>query len=218
MGYFGDDTFAFLRELKRNNDREWFNANKDRYEESVKEPFLQFINDVGPALRKVSPNLVADPRPTGGSLFRIYRDVRFSKDKSPYKTHVGAHFPLGKGTGGPGYYLHLEPGECFVAGGMWMPEPAALQGIRERIAERPAEWKKARGDLDRDDNALKRPPRGFDPEHAMIDDIKRKSFTASVPISDAQMKRADLTKTFVRSCERISPLMKFLAAAVGAKW
>jgi uncharacterized protein (TIGR02453 family) len=218
MGYFGDDTFAFLRELKRNNDREWFNANKDRYEESVKEPFLQFINDVGPALRKVSPNLVADPRPTGGSMFRIHRDIRFSKDKSPYKTHVGAHFPLGKGTGGPGYYLHLEPGECFVAGGMWMPEPAALQGIRERIAERPAEWKKARGDLDRDDNALKRPPRGFDPEHAMIDDIKRKSFTASVPISDAQMKRADLTKAFVRSCERISPLMKFLAASVGAKW
>jgi uncharacterized protein (TIGR02453 family) len=218
MGYFDEETFSFLRELKRNNDREWFAANKQRYEESVKEPFLRFIEDVGPELRKVSRNLVADPRPVGGSLFRIYRDVRFSKDKSPYKTHVGAHFPLGKGMASPGYYLHLEPGECFVAGGMWMPEPAALQSIRERIAERPADWKKARGDLDRDEGALKRPPRGFDPEHPMIEDLKRKSFTASVPLSDSQMKRADLTKTFVRGCERISPLMKFLASSVGAKW
>jgi uncharacterized protein (TIGR02453 family) len=218
MGYFGEDTFAFLRELKRNNDREWFNANKDRYEESVKEPFLQFINDVGPPLRKVSRNLVADPRPTGGSMFRIYRDVRFSKDKSPYKTHVGAHFPLGRGEAAPGYYFHLEPGQCFVAGGMWMPEPAALQGIRERIAARPADWKRARGKLDHDEASLKRPPRGFDPDHPMIEDIKRKTFTSSVRLSDAQMKRADLTKTFVQRCERIEPLMKFLAAGVGAKW
>jgi uncharacterized protein (TIGR02453 family) len=218
MGYFDEETFAFLRELKRNNDRAWFNANKERYEESVKEPFLQFIDDVGPALRKVSRNLVADPRPVGGSLFRIYRDIRFSKDKSPYKTHVGAHFPLGRGSAGPGYYLHLEPGQCFVAGGMWMPEPAALQQIRERIAERPAEWKKARGDLDHDEASLKRPPRGFDPDHPMIEDLKRKTFTSSIRLSDAQMKRADLQATFVRSCERIEPLMKFLAAAVGAKW
>jgi uncharacterized protein (TIGR02453 family) len=218
MGYFDEETFSFLRELKRNNDRAWFNANKQRYEESVKEPFLRFIGDVGPELRKVSRNLVADARPVGGSLFRIYRDVRFSKDKSPYKTHVGAHFPLGKGMTAPGYYLHLEPGECFVAGGLWMPEPAVLQRIRERIAERPADWKKSRGDLDRDEAALKRPPRGFDPDHPMIEDLKRKSFTASVPLSDSQMKRADLTKTFVRGCERISPLMKFLASSVGAKW
>jgi uncharacterized protein (TIGR02453 family) len=218
MGYFDEQTFSFLRELKRNNDRAWFNANKERYEESVKEPFLRFIEDVGPELRKVSRNLVADPRPVGGSLFRIYRDIRFSKDKSPYKTHVGAHFPLGKGMAAPGYYLHLEPDECFVAGGMWMPEPPSLQKIRERIAERPADWKKARGDLDRDEGSLKRAPRGFDPEHPMVEDLKRKSLTASVPLSDAQMKRADLTKTFVKSCERISPLMKFLASSVGAKW
>jgi uncharacterized protein (TIGR02453 family) len=218
MGYFGEDTFAFLRELKRNNDRDWFNANKERYEESVKEPFLQFINDVGPALRTVSRNLVADPRPVGGSMFRIYRDVRFSKDKSPYKTHIGAHFPLGRGMAAPGYYFHLEPGQCFVAGGMWMPERDALQSIRERIAERPAEWKKARGELDHDEASLKRPPRGFDPDHPMIEDIMRKTFTSSVRLSDTQVKRADLTKTFVRSCEQIAPLMKFLAASVGAKW
>ncbi|MGH2671548.1 MAG: DUF2461 domain-containing protein, partial [Actinomycetota bacterium] len=168
MGYFDEETFSFLRELKRNNDRAWFNANKQRYEESVKEPFLRFIEDVGPELRKVSRNLIADSRPVGGSLFRIYRDVRFSKDKSPYKTHVGAHFPLGKGMAAPGYYLHLEPGECFVAGGMWMPEPEVLQAIRQRIADDPSAWTKARGKLDHSEETLKRPPRGFDANNPMI--------------------------------------------------
>src|SRR5687767_11767844 len=127
MGYFDEETFSFLRELKRNNDRDWFKANKERYEESVKEPFLRFIDDVGPELRKVSRNLVADPRPVGGSLFRIYRDVRFSKDKSPYKTHVGAHFPLGKGMAGPGT-------TCI-----WSPESASSPagcGCRSRRRSR----------------------------------------------------------------------------------
>ena len=218
MTYFDAETFAFLRELKRHNDREWFTANKERYERSLKEPILQFISDVGPELRKVSRHLVADPRPVGGSMFRIYRDVRFSKDKSPYKTHLGAHFPLGGGMGGPGYYLHVEPGSCFVAGGMWMPEPATLQSIRERIAERPSDWTKARGKLDPAEDALKRPPRGFDADDPMIDDIKRKSFTASAPLTDQQMQRSDLVKTFVRGCEKISPLMRFLAGATGASW
>jgi uncharacterized protein (TIGR02453 family) len=218
MAYFDAETFAFLRDLKRHNDREWFAANKERYERSLKEPFLQFISDVGPELRTVSRHLVADPRPVGGSLFRIYRDVRFSKDKSPYKTHAGAHFPLGGGTSGPGYYLHLEPEECFMAGGLWMPDPAALQHIRERIAERPSEWTKARGHLDPAEDALKRPPRGFNADDPMIEDIKRKSFTASVPLTDKQLQRSDLVRTFVRGCERISPLMRFLAAAVGASW
>jgi uncharacterized protein (TIGR02453 family) len=218
VAYFDAETFAFLRDLKRHNDREWFTASKERYERSVKEPFLQFISDVGPELRTLGRHLVADPRPVGGSMFRIYRDVRFSKDKSPYKTHAGAHFPLGRGTSGPGYYLHVEPGECFVAGGTWMPDPASLQAIRERIAERPSDWTKARGTLDPGGDALKRPPRGFDADHPMIEDIKRKSFTASLPLTDQQLQRSDLVKTFIRSCEKISPLMRFLAAAVGASW
>src|SRR5918992_310398 len=142
MGYFGEDTFAFLRELKRNNDRDWFNANKDRYEGSVKEPFLQFINDVGPALRKVSRNLVADPRPVGGSMFRIYRDVRFSKDKSPYKTHAGIHFrhAFGKDAHAPGFYLHLEPGGSFAGVGIWRGGPATLGKIRDAIVDDPDAW------------------------------------------------------------------------------
>ena len=127
MGYFDRATLAFLSELKQHNDRAWFAANKHRYEQDLKEPFLDFISDAGPRLRAISKNVVADPRPVGGSLFRIYRDTRFAKDKSPYKTHAGAHFPVGgKGVHGPGYYLHVEPGRCFIAGGMWMPDPAPV--------------------------------------------------------------------------------------------
>ena len=167
VAYFDDETFAFLRELRSHNERAWFNENKDRYERSVKEPMLQFIGDVGPELRKLSSSLVADPRPVGGSMFRIYRDVRFSKDKSPYKTHAGAHF---QSKGGPGYYLHIAPAQCFIAGGMWMPEPAVLQRVRERISKRPADWKKARVVLDDPEDALKRPPRGFDADDPMIEE------------------------------------------------
>jgi uncharacterized protein (TIGR02453 family) len=218
MRYFDDETFAFLRDLKKHNDRDWFNANKRRYEESVKEPFLQFIADAGPELRKVSRNLVADPRPVGGSMFRIHRDVRFSRDKSPFKPYVAAHFPLGKRTGGPGYYLHLAPGASIVAGGMWMPEPPTLQQIRQRIAERRGEWAKARRDLDDDEAALKRPPRGFSPDDPMIEDIKRKSFTSSRRLTDEQLKRSDAMRTFIRGCEGLVPLMRFLASATRADW
>jgi uncharacterized protein (TIGR02453 family) len=216
--YFDDDLFAFLRELRSNNDRAWFQANKGRYERSVKQPVLAFVEDAGPQLRKLSKQLVADPRPIGGSMFRIYRDVRFSKDKSPYKTHVGVHFPLGGGVHGPGYYLHLEPRESFVAAGMWMPEPDALQQIRQAIADRPADWRKASGDLGEDEHALKRPPRGFDPEHPMIEDIKRKSFTGSLRLSQGQLTGDDAMREFVGTCKELSPLMRFLARAVGATW
>lgn len=219
MGYFDRGVFDFLAELKAHNDRDWFAANKHRYERDVKEPFLDFIADAGPALLRISSNIVADPRPSGGSLFRIHRDVRFSRDKSPYKTHAGAHFQVGgKGVHGPGYYLHIEPGGCFVAGGMWMPEPKALQMIRQRIADEPASWKRARGTLDHGEDALKRPPRGFDIGHPMIEDIKRKSFTSSRRLSNRQVVGPDLPDTFIRACRDLAPLMRFLAGAVGVRW
>ena len=219
MRYFDAGALKFLADLKRHNDREWFVANKERYETKLRDPFLDFIADAGPELQKINRNLVADPRPSGGSMFRIHRDVRFSKDKSPYKTHAGAHFQLGgKGVLGPGYYLHLEPGECMVAGGMWMPEPGSLQAIRERISSHAAEWTKARGRLDPAGDALKRPPRGFAPDEPMIEDIKRKSFTASVPLADAQVTSTDLMRTFIRNCRGIAPLMRFLAGSTGAPW
>jgi uncharacterized protein (TIGR02453 family) len=218
MKYFDDDLFAFLRELKSHNERTWFATNKGRYERSVKEPVLAFIGDAGPQLGKLSKQLVADPKPVGGSMFRIYRDVRFARDKSPYKTHIGVHFPLGKGEAVPGYYLHLEPRECFVAAGMWNPGSEQLEQIRRAISSRPADWRKASGDLNEDENALKRPPRGFDADHPMIEDIKRKSFTGSLRLSDKQLVGDDVMQTFVKTCKELAPLMRFLAKAVGATW
>ncbi len=114
--HFSPALFAFLRELKANNSRPWFQANKERYEREVREPMLCFIADFGVEARKISPYIVADPRKAGGSMFRIHRDTRFSKDKSPYKTTVGAQFrhEQGKDVHAPGFYLHLAPGEAFA--------------------------------------------------------------------------------------------------------
>lgn len=217
--YFSNETLEFLNDLKKRNDRVWFQKNKSRYEEHVKEPFIAFISDVEPQLHKLSPNFVADPKPVGGSLFRIHRDVRFSKDKSPYKTHAGAHFQLGgKGVHGPGYYLHVEPGASYVAGGIWMPDTNALRMIRQSIADSPPTWKKAREVLSSDHERLVRPPQGFETSHPLIEDIKLKSFTGGVPLSDRQVLGQELMGVFIGGCKWLTPLMKFLAEAVAVPW
>jgi len=217
--YFSPALFDFLSDLSDHNNKAWFEANKDRYERHVKEPFLQFIADSATPLRKISRNIVADPRPVGGSMFRIYRDTRFSKDKSPYKTAIAAHFPLGgKDVNGPGYYLHLEPGRSLVGGGMWMPDATVLAAIRGRIVDKPADWKKARVTLDEEGEALERPPQGFDPNHPMIEDIKRKSFTGGTMLADKKVVGSDFMETFVDACRDVAPLVRFLAAAAGVPW
>src|SRR6202022_2317029 len=136
--------FDFLRELRVNNHREWFQRNRARYEKDVRDPALQFITDVGPALRKISPHLVADSRPVGGSLFRINRDIRFSADKSPYKTAVGMSFghDEGREAAAPGFSLHLEPGESFAGGGIHMADNATLNKIRDAIVADSSGWKR----------------------------------------------------------------------------
>ena len=134
MTYFTPESFAFLRELRENNNRDWFAANKQRYEREVRDPALRFISDFGPHLLRIAPRLVADPR---RSMFRIYRDTRFSRDKSPYKTHVGIHFFHEKAKAAasvPGFYLHISPGESFAAAGIWHPDPRSLGKVREAIA------------------------------------------------------------------------------------
>jgi len=123
--YFTPELFSFLKQLKRNNRRNWFLKNKDRYEEIARQPALRFISDLRFQLRSVSPWLVADPAPHRGSLFRIYRDVRFSSDKSPYKTHLAMQFRHAgskEGVHRPGIYFHIEPGASFIAAGTWRPE------------------------------------------------------------------------------------------------
>ncbi len=219
--YFSPDLFAFLRALKRHNNREWFLANQARFETSVRDPVLRFITDFGPHLARISPRFVADPRPTGGSMFRIYRDVRFSADKSPYKTHAAAHFfhRASKATGhAPGFYVHLAPGECFVGGGLWHPDTAMLVKIRDEMVDRPAAWKRARRGLKLEGAALSRPPRGFDPKHPLIDDLRRKDFVAGRSFTERQVCSPRFMSDVVAECRRLSPLVEFLTKAVGLKW
>lgn len=218
-GFFGKDLFDFLADLREHNDRGWFQENRERYEGALREPFLDFITAAGGELAKINPNIVADPRPQGGSLFRIHRDVRFSKDQSPYKTHAGAHFPVGgKDVHGPGYYLHLEPRACFVGAGMWMPGTPGLTKIRDYIVAQPEQWKRIRGLLGEDESRLKRPPKGYDPDHRFIEDLKRKSFTGGSALTQKEVLSPGFMKVFIGRCREVTPLVGFLAKAVGAPW
>ena len=221
--YFSRGLFAFLAELKAHNDRKWFQANKTRYEKDVRDPFLRFTADLRPRLQKLDRHFVADPRPVGGSMMRIYRDIRFSKDKSPYKTAVAAHFPHAKAKEGaaPAYYLHLEPERCSTGGGIWRPEPGALRKIREAIADDSRRWQHIRSGRDfrstcgMAGESLKRPPPGFDPVHPLIDDIKRKDFAFSSPLSEREVCAKDFLDRVIADYRAAAPFMRFLSEAVG---
>ncbi len=145
--YFSSELFQFLKQIKRNNRRPWFLKNRERYEEAVRQPCLRFLTDFVFRMREISPWVIANAKPNGGSLMRIYRDIRFSADKSPYKTYVGMNFPHASATEevhGAGYFLQLEPGASFLAAGAWHPDRRSLAKIRDAISWRPDEWKKAR--------------------------------------------------------------------------
>jgi len=143
-GHFGPDFFRFLVDLRDHNDRHWFLAHKDRYETAVRDPFLRFVADLGPLLQKLPSPFTADPSPVGGSMMRIYRDIRFSPDKSPYKTCVAAHFRHVdlKGESAPALYLHLEPGESGLGGGIWRPAPPVAKRIRDAIVRDSSRWRR----------------------------------------------------------------------------
>ncbi|HKD00507.1 MAG TPA: TIGR02453 family protein [Methylomirabilota bacterium] len=212
------DVFAFLGELRRHNNREWFNENKDRYLAEVRDPMLALIGSLAPELARLSRHISVDPRPNGGSLMRIYRDTRFSRDKTPYKTNVGIHFGLkaARDFETPGYYLHLEPGWVFMGAGLWHPGADALRAVREAIVRDPRGWKQARRvGLSHDEASLKRPPRGFDPDHPLVEDLKRQSFTTGVEFSERQACAPDFPARYVTACRRATPLMRFLAKALG---
>ena len=223
MAFTGFDKtfFTFLKQLKANNNREWFNANKSRYQEDVEAPALAFIADFAPKLKTISPRFVADPRRTGGSMFRIYRDTRFSHDKTPYKTHVGLHFwHDGEDLeSAPTFYLHLQPGEIFGGGGVWHPDPVTLRKIRLRIDEAPKEWKAVlAAKLDIEGGSLKRVPAGFAPDHPFATDLKRTDHFASEEFTAADLGSAKFLTQYANTCKRMAPLMKFLTAAAGRKW
>lgn len=219
------DFFVFFKELKANNERAWFEENKQRYKDSVVAPLSDFITAMAPRVAKISKHIVADPRPNGGSMFRIYRDVRFAKDKSPYKTHAGVHFrhALGRHAHVPGYYMHFATDEVFFGGGIWMPEPDALGKIRRAIAGEPKAWKKVVEDKTFaaafngiDGEALSRPPKGFDAEHPYIGDIKRKSFFAMTESTPKVAQSPALLDEVEKSFRAAKPLMKFVCDALDA--
>src|SRR5580765_3688824 len=178
-GHFTPDYFKFLRALKRHNDRAWFADHKARYVADVETPLLQFIADFSPHLARISRAYVADSRRSGGSMFRIYRDTRFSPDKSPFKTWTAARFAheaRRKVEGVPAFYLRLSPGESFGGGGVYHLDTPALTKVRQHIVAEPKRWRAVlSAGVEIEGEQLKRPPAGFDRTHEFVEDLKRKN-------------------------------------------
>jgi len=222
-GPFDAGLLEFLRQLERHNDRTWFLRNKERYEENVREPALEFIRTMASHVGRISPHLVADDRKVGGSLMRVHRDVRFSKDKRPYKTNVGIQFrhDAGRDVHAPGLYFHVDPGSVFLGAGMWHPDREALAAVRDAIVDDPAGWRRARdGKKFRaawrlGGEALKRPPRGFDPEHPMIEDLKRTDHIALCELTHDDVVRPDLVRLVAERFARARDYLGWIAGAVG---
>lgn len=220
------ELFDFLTELKENNNRPWFQENKDRYENFLKGPLLAFIKAFAERLPAISPYYMAVPKITGGSLFRIYRDVRFSEDKRPYKTWAGMHFrhERARDVHSPGYYIHLEPGNNFISCGVWKPDRESLGRIRRVLLEHPQRW----FDVIQEGGfssvyqlageSLKRAPRGIDPDHPLIEDLKRTDFLASFQINEQIATRADFLDYYVHVCQAAAPFMRFLTESLGLAW
>ena len=223
---FEPGTLRFLESLKANNNREWFKENKSRYEDDVLDVALRFIISMQEPLAELAPRFTAVPTRVGGSLMRVYRDTRFSKNKLPYKTNIGIQFrhEQAKDVHSPGYYVHIEPDELFLGVGMWRPDSDPLRGIRERIAAKPAEWRRAMDSQPFGRNfslggeSVSRPPRGFDKELECIEDIKRKSFIAVRELKAEDCLKPQFQRTVESSFKSAEPFMRFLCKAVGVRF
>jgi uncharacterized protein (TIGR02453 family) len=220
--HFSPAFFTFLRHLKTHNTRDWFAAERGRYTADVEAPMLHFITDLAPRLRTISPAFVVDPRRAGGSLFRIYRDTRFSPDKSPFKTWIAARFAheaRRKVDSVPGFYLHLEPRESYGGGGVYHLETPALTRIREHMVATPKAWSKVLGTgVEIEGDSLKRPPAGFDPSHKFIEDLKRKDLYVLDEFTERDVLAANFLDRYVETCARAAPLVEFLTKALGLRW
>jgi uncharacterized protein (TIGR02453 family) len=220
---FPADTVKFLAELAANNNREWFQANKDRYERSVRAPAIAFIEAMARPLERVSRHIYVDPSPVGGSLMRIYRDTRFSPDKAPYKTNIGIQFrhERGEDAHAPALYLHIEPKEFFLACGMWRPPAEALAAIRARIVEHPDIWTAVRDERKFNrvwgpvtGESLTRLPRGYDPNGPCVEDLKRKEFLGVLDLPRGLITSPRLPAEAAKAFAAARSLMKFLCDAL----
>ncbi len=210
----------FLKDIARNNDRDWFEKNKSRYLEA-KENFEDFLEAVHKEIIRFDEGLAGlNPRKLG---FRIYRDVRFSKDKRPYKTNMGAGFsPNGKLVQEPGYYIHIEPGKCFFASGLYMPEPSKLAAVRQEIDYSSAKFLKILNDkkfkkhfkgLD-DFDKLKTVPKGYPKDHPQIEYLKHKSFIVETALSDTDVINKNFPKKVAELAKIAKPFNDFLKEAI----
>ncbi|MBS1230384.1 MAG: hypothetical protein H6R17_3661 [Proteobacteria bacterium] len=223
---FPKATLKFLDELAANNNRAWFAENKPRYEALVREPALDFIDAMAPALQSFAPHFRADLRQVGGSLMRVYRDTRFARDKTPYKTNIGIQFrhELGKDVHAPGFYLHISSDECFLAVGCWHPDSTALGRIRDLVAQKPERWFALRDDprftthWTLSGDSLSRPPRGYAADHPAIEDLKRKDFVAIAPLSLSDVTGTGLLELTSAQFAAAAPFMSFLCEAVEVQY
>jgi uncharacterized protein (TIGR02453 family) len=226
---FGRGALTFLRQLKRNNKREWFQANREAYDNEVLIPLKLLVEEVDVRFGRFAPELSGDPK---RSVFRIHRDVRFSKDKSPYKTHAACWFShrnashgVGSEThgGGAGFYFHLEPGGSMVAGGIWMPPRPTLNQLRDSIAAKPTDFAKsmsATGFRKRfgrlsEEAMLKRLPRGFDPGHPAEEWLRYQSFTVHVMLSDSEVLDRRVVDRVERDFKTMLPFVRWLNSSLG---
>jgi uncharacterized protein (TIGR02453 family) len=224
--YFTPALFSFLRQLKAHNDREWFLSHRARFVADVEAPMLEFIGRVGPHLSAITRAVIADPRRSGGSMFRIYRDTRFSADKSPYKSHVAASFPheakRDKRTelaAVPGFYLHLEPGDSCGGGGIYRPDMTTLTRIRTAMIQRNKEWAAVkRTGVEIEGDSLARAPAGFDPRHPFVDDLRRKDLYTLTSFTEQEVCGPDFLERYLESCRASAPLVSFLSKAMGLRW
>ncbi len=224
--HFTHKTFDFLNKLAVNNDKSWFNDHKNDYESLVREPALAFIEQMQSWIKMISPHYEANPKKIGGSLMRVYRDVRFSKNKAPYKTNIGIQFrhEIGKDVHAPGFYLHIQPDNCFLGVGVWRPQSNALKQIRDKIANQSAQYQDAIEHppfteyYHMGGESLSRPPRGFDKTHPLIEEIKRKDFIAICPVQDDWVLQQDLPEQAARLYGRAQPLQRFICEALGLRF
>ena len=221
---FPKELFTFLKDLSANNDRNWFNANKDRYVRYAKEPTVAFIVAMKDRLEGISQSYLADTRTNGGSMFRIYRDTRFAKDKRPYKVNIGCQFRhvAGKDAHAPGFYVHLQPGGSSVGGGIWLPPTPVIGKIRDAIDKNQDEWVAVKKFLDKSEyvsyypnEGLKRPPRGFEADHPLIDDLKQKTFFAGRNLKNGEVASPDFIDIVDNVFQDLVPMMRFINEALG---
>ncbi|MCB1933903.1 MAG: DUF2461 domain-containing protein [Candidatus Accumulibacter sp.] len=215
-------SLEFLDDLAANNNRAWFEENKSRYEALVREPALTFISEMSPLLKTFAPRFRADPRKTGGSLMRVFRDTRFSRDKTPYKTNIGIQFrhDSGRDVHAPGFYVHIASDECFLGAGCWHPDSDSLSRIRDWLAGKPARWFSVRdhggfsAQWTLSGESLTRPPRGYPADHEAIEDLKRKDFIGIAALSSSEVTREDFVRLAGERFAAARPFVSFLCDAL----